>query len=489
MKKNNNVLLHNRQIIPNIEIDSDKKRIEFQMALHGNYSIRWKNFKGFTDTDWIEIKPITVIIGPNNSGKTSLIAPLLLMNQTITSVDASTPLIISGKVYEGGNIRELLNNYDLNNKEISFGFKYHVHDLPKNAKNPRYYMPGAFEITFGINNTKDREISVISQTIYDIFFRPYIKISKNRFNKYRLSLFPTTKMDIKERVAIRESKPVNFLFSPNSLLSKLKQNKGRNNDRSVKSKNFTPDFSELLQELSVNFSMARNIVGDISYLGPIRDNPHRFYELKNIDYPSVGTRGENLAELLNKHLPEIQIELNKWVKKFEFGDKLIFKRLTNSLRQIRFKNNGEKTYTNIANAGFGASQIIPLIVQALVSDVESLTIAEQPEIHLNPKLQGVLAELFVFMAEKDKRIIVETHSEHLLLRLRRLVAEGKIPKEKIAVYFVNKENGKSTIKPIQMNDNGMIPSSEWPKGFFGDTLKESLALVAQQAKNRKVNKK
>lgn len=76
--------------------------------------------------------------------------------------------------------------------------------------------------------------------------------------------------------------------------------------------------------------------------------------------------------------------------------------------------------------GFGACQVFPLIVQAIVSDKESLTICEQPEIHLNPRAQTTLANLVVFMANNDKRVLVETHSEHLLLRLRTLLAEGSI---------------------------------------------------------------
>jgi AAA15 family ATPase/GTPase len=52
------------------------------MAVHSTYEVRWKNFKGFEDTDWIKIKPITILIGANNSGKTSFLAPILLMNQT-----------------------------------------------------------------------------------------------------------------------------------------------------------------------------------------------------------------------------------------------------------------------------------------------------------------------------------------------------------------------------------------------------------------------
>jgi len=123
-------------------------------------------------------------------------------------------------------------------------------------------------------------------------------------------------------------------------------------------------------------------------------------------------------------------------------------------------------------------------VQALTADPNSLTIAEQPEIHLNPRLQYLLADLFVEMANTEHRVIVETHSEHLLLRLRRLIAEKVIQSDKIAIYFVERIDGKSTVRQIPLEANGNIPSDQWPQGFFEDTLKESLALASAQSQNR-----
>ena len=153
-----------------------------------------------------------------------------------------------------------------------------------------------------------------------------------------------------------------------------------------------------------------------------------------------------------------------------------------SLFSLSFLGNG-RSRTNIADAGFGASQVLPLIVQALAAERNSLTIAEQPEIHLNPRLQYLLADLLVEMANGDHRVIVETHSEHLLLTLRRLVADGKIKHDQVAIYFVEKTKGASKIRAIDLTDNGHILSETWPKGFFEDSLSESLALAAAQSRH------
>jgi predicted ATPase len=178
-----------------------------------------------------------------------------------------------------------------------------------------------------------------------------------------------------------------------------------------------------------------------------------------------------------------------WVKKFGFGDWLQLKKLYGHTYSIRFRQNNKKMYTSIANAGFGASQLLPLIVQALVSPPGSLTIAEQPEIHLNPRLQCELGDLFVFMAKQEQRVIVETHSEHLLLRLRRLIAQKEISHDEIAIYFIEKTKDTSTIKEISIEKDGHIDPIKWPKGFFEESLKESLALATQQLKNKPMTKK
>jgi predicted ATPase len=459
------------------------------MALHATYEVRWKNFKGFKDTGWVKIKPITLLLGTNNSGKTSFISPLLLMNQTISSIDSSTPIIIKGKMYDGGNIKELVHGYNLDN-EIYFGVKYHTHEPKKKLKKVGSYPPGAFEVQFGINNHTDRDLIVKRESVYDIYNREFFSLTRNsKSGKYEITGGEFQKLTSEEKTAVSISSPLNFLFSPNSILSALRKEQ-KKVDENAKNKRFSEDFSKLLQSISYNFSAASDIIGKISYLGPIRENPRRYYEVGNENYHIVGLKGENTANLLKKNFSKIKKDLDDWIQRFGFGDDVELKELSKSIISIIFNDRKTNTYTNIANAGFGASQILPLLVQALLSPKESLTIAEQPEIHLNPKLQTVLGDLFAFMVKKDQRIIVESHSEHLLLHLRYLVANGTLSSDDIAVYFIEKESGVSSLREIKMENDGHIDSIEWPKGFFEDSLKASLALATEQLKkSKKINKK
>lgn len=199
---------------------------------------------------------------------------------------------------------------------------------------------------------------------------------------------------------------------------------------------------------------------------------------------TVGSQGEHTANLFRRRHKSLKTAADAWVKRFEFGDELRYRDLTPDLFQLVFKAGTEET--NVADAGFGASQVLPLIIQAVAAPHDSLTIAEQPEIHLNPRLQCILADLFVEMATSGHRVLVETHSEHLIVSLRRLVAEGKIDPSQVGLYFVEKDKGVSSIREIPIQANGGIDRQSWPSGFFEDGLREALALATAQSQSVKV---
>ena len=370
-------------------------------------------------------------------------------------------------------------------KEIFFGYRYHIHESDEELEKVGRYSPGAFEILLG-QNQDSGEIELKESSIYDIFKRPFLSLKKSG-DKYKYSGIGSKLFKKIERKTILDSSPTNFLFSPNTILSNLESNEEDENGEKIKgdTDQFSKGFSQFLSAISYNNSRARRYFGELSFLGPIRENPHRIYEITNETYNTVGSRGENMPNLLKK-IGDNNAELNDWIKRFGFGDRIELKHHYSNTYSIRFRNENEgEYYTSIANAGFGASQVLPLILQSLVSPKKSITVAEQPEIHLNPKIQCVLAELFISMAKKGQTIITETHSEHLLLSLRRLVAKGDIDSEDVAIYFVEKEGKKSKIREIKLQENGHIKPIDWPKDFFAETLKESIALASEQAKRKK----
>ena len=137
-----------------------------------------------------------------------------------------------------------------------------------------------------------------------------------------------------------------------------------------------------------------------------------------------------------------------------------------------------------ADVGVGISQILPVVVAALDGDRPAITAIEQPEIHLHPRLQVELGDLFAQQIDNGGAFLIETHSEHLLLRfMKRMrqtcdgsLAEGapKVRPEDIAVYFVeiDPEGGDQTlIREMPLNERGELVKA-WPGGFFEEDLRE-----------------
>jgi predicted ATPase len=135
--------------------------------------------------------------------------------------------------------------------------------------------------------------------------------------------------------------------------------------------------------------------------------------------------------------------------------------------------------------GFGLSQVLPVIVQCVAARPGSLLIVEQPELHLHPRAQAELGNLFTAIAQKGVHCFIETHSEHLLLRLQKQIAkttvgavDASVPGQmllpsQIAVYFVNRKK-KSTATQIQIGPYGdLLNTPEGFEDFFSDDMLET----------------
>jgi predicted ATPase len=442
------------------------------MAEEANYyQVRWQNFKAFEDTGWLTIKPLTVLIGPNNSGKSSVISPLLLFSQTMSSRDAQTPIVTRGPLIDTGSFRDIIHGHDLS-KAISLQFRFHIFTDQPEKKD--LVPPGATAITLRAGDDAEG-ISLQEFELSDLYNRPLLKKSRRATGGYETSgpLLAKLRLSPQELNVIKSTKPVNFMFSPAAVLNAVRRSKVK-----LDPDNFSKGFQAYLVSLGISFEEFRYVTRNLSYVGPLRDRPRRFYETSAELPVSVGPRGEHMANILRRKYDELKPELDQWIEKFEFGKYLHVKKLPSDIFSVSFETRRPRTSTNIASAGFGASQVLPLIVQALTARRNSLTIAEQPEIHLNPRLQCLLADLFVTMATSRRRVIIETHSEHLLLRLRRLIGLGKIKNSDVALYFVEKKNGASTIREIPIEPSGYIASESWPRGFFEEGLREAIALAA-----------
>jgi len=126
----------------------------------------------------------------------------------------------------------------------------------------------------------------------------------------------------------------------------------------------------------------------------------------------------------------------------------------------------------LTDVGFGVSQVLPVITLLYYVPEGSTVILEQPEIHLHPLAQAHLADVIVNAAQRRKvQVIVESHSEHLLLRLQRRIAEETLDSQDVRLYFCDAPRGVSRLLPLQLDLLGSIQN--WPLHFMGDAFGET----------------
>ena len=252
-------------------------------------------------------------------------------------------------------------------------------------------------------------------------------------------------------------------------------------------------------------SSFRAILNDLIYLGPLRGQPQRHYEFNGNSIPHlghsddvyVGQSGEYLPAILSQvtsdrdDMPlsrgdidddleqlgiKYRVELSKL--KYENGN-------TSNLFSLRLVDRDTDIDASLRDVGFGISQVLPIVVQTRVSWGKTLLI-EQPEIHLHPAHQAELGDMFIRSAlgEQKNTLLLETHSEHLMLRILRRIRETSeneplpegipaIYPEDVAVLYVQPGEGNEGAQVIEIPVTADGDFAEkWPRGFFTERAKE-----------------
>jgi predicted ATPase len=214
----------------------------------------------------------------------------------------------------------------------------------------------------------------------------------------------------------------------------------------------------------------------VKYIEPLRATAQRYYRKQELAVAEIDSKGENLAMFLDSlHSYQLQ-NFNHWTME-NFG----FSARTENQGghvTILIREGSSRSESNLADIGFGFSQILPVITQVWLSTTPYLPktgkttcmVVEQPELHLHPAFQAKLADVFVSAINnprtKASSFIIETHSNHIINRLGQLINEGKLKNDQvqILIFEKNEDNSKTNIRLAGYNNKGYLQN--WPIGFF-----------------------
>jgi len=443
-----------------------------------------RNFKAWPEVD-LELGKVTGLFGANSAGKSSLLQLLLLLKQTKNATDRGLVLDFGSPtdLVNLGTFADVVHRHN-HKKRISWSLEWSVpHALkinePMKSIGETLFESDTIETTCEVGLRQDRPWSYrLEYKFNEVEF--FLELGDK--NKYRL-----------------ETGNTEFKFI---------RNKGRAwpLPPPIKTHLFPDEVRFFYQNtyfLGIFELAYEDLIDSIYYLGPLREHPSREYHWAGSRPEDVGQRGERTMDAIlsatrdketrslgyKRKRRSFQEMIAYWLQELGLIHDFHLKEIDQgtNLYRVTVKTTQSSAPTALTDVGFGVSQVLPALVLLYYVPEGSIVLMEQPEIHLHPAVQSGLADVILNVAQARKlQIIVESHSEHLMRRLQRRVAEEKVSSEEVKLYFVSTERGGARIDDLILNKWGEIEN--WPDNFFGDELGE-IAAIAKASLQRRMGEK
>lgn len=524
-------------------------------------SYRVKNLRAFKDSLDISLKPLTVFVGKNSSGKSTLTRILPLMRQSVEQ-DTKGPILWFGKYVDFDSFLTAKNKV-VKEDTIGFCFSLDANKLRYFGRRTRRsrdlidsrYEEGSVDVELMLTENQKRTSTMsvrLKSSAFEVFFErvsnerdscelyfnsksvspnqyvmndyshygiiPSVKVKRNEdrplsrflgaFDRispystseqvYSLTIFEEFKSHFHGTTAkdtILAPLTGVFFFTKDYLYHYLRRTFS---EQTVFMRNLTEDREQVLDSalklitcLNLNFLIDCLNEGlykefkSCSYLAPIRATAERFYRFQDLRVDELDHTGSNLVMLISSMTSAKRSMLSKWIlENFEFDI-----RVTQNLSHyaLEIKPYGSDVYHNISDMGFGFSQILPILIsiwdklyqaekygrfegRSRVKEiVEETHVIEQPELHLHPDMQAILARVIARISgnkELNIRFVIETHSKTFLDSIGAALRANEIDTTDISLNLVETEYGTScsSVRSVSFNENGQL--KDWPVGFF-----------------------
>lgn len=433
-------------------------------------SFEIKDFKGYEGENHFDLNGITIVSGTNNSGKSSLLQAIYLTTQNKT---ISCPILALNEEVGLGGFSYILNKTASNYDTIEFSFSMDDEMIK--------------ETQFQYFNTRlvyKNALAYEKLDVFDLGDDPVLdqvvveyELDDDRIYKLVLQL-----MDIKSNYIYEVSgeKDNGYCY-----LNGIVPEPILYTDLAFQVKNICSDILDQVRKVLSGINKS-----NIHYIKAFRIND--FTEKNQSNHRNIGVSGEFTAEIIelkwNQKMDFIDDQgfnytfsslFDKWVQTL-LGEE--YKIRSKVLDKGKFKITVEEVSSglefDLSQVGFGISQVLPMLTMILTSKRNDMIIIENPEVHLHPKLQALFVDLCVFTLKQNRKLIIETHSEHIINRIRLNIKNDNSLLEKVNILFFEKIQGSIKYTDIEITADGKL--DYWPKGFFDQSYHDLLGLISNE---------
>ncbi len=440
-----------------------------------------ENFRAFDELD-INLSRVNLFFGPNNAGKSAILSAINLLAQTLESADPYAAVLLRGKFEDLGSYRDMVYANDPK-RRVKIGLGFDISEvLPRIA---------------GRGKRREREsIEYEGELTVELEYQP-----KNR----RIVVGGTNVKTRGETILATRLGEGSDRQVVEKVVSRIGEISVRRLNRLLQLRHFVPmltmPFERRWKQSDVNaaFRLHRELVNvvfavdellsGVEFIGPFRSKAERIYALSGESPSTVGVRGDKAIDLVisdylarGKRRKGVAQKVSVWLQNAEIAQLIQPRIISPRHVEIQVSHFLSGEYENLADVGYGCSQILPILAAGFSRPSGSTLIIEQPELHLHPKAQAELGTFVLDVANRGLQLLIETHSEHLLLRLQSHVAAGKLRPEDVAVYYVytDKVEHRKKARLLPLGNDGLF-KEKWPEGFFPERLIEAKRIAGFRA--------
>ena len=430
----------------------------------------------FGEYQQFEIRPLTFLVGENSTGKTTTLACFYVLARYLQEREVD----FNSYPYSMGTFKDIVRSSRKKEKTFKLGFTFK--DRNEDVKWTVEFIEkkGGFEPAVSSIAVKFTDGEIILKSGDNSIMDPSLEVFDEERNQYQITWDADRLAGFFTSISFRQFKEM-FMDSL----------KGRSESKSA-----------LENYLETHAGSIRNVYGpgtglhrvSVFSTSPIRSQPKRTYDPtrefndpEGSDIPMYLTRIEATQEKDWESLKQQLIEFGKSSGLFQ---NIEIKKLGRSLGapfQLQFKVRGPKV--NIIDVGYGVSQILPILVQILSSDVSpntrriprrsTFSLLQQPEVHLHPKAQAEFSSLLAKLASRGRQsFVVETHSDYMIDRARIEIIRGNIRPEDVSLIYFEPKGRIVKVHNISFDKMGDMVGD--PPNYGEFFLKESKRLLGFQ---------